>query len=83
VPDLAVEIISPSNSAEEMERKIAEYFLAGALRVWVVYPETARLYAYDSPTSVRILTRDDVLVDEAILPGFRLNLAEFLAPPEE
>lgn len=80
-PDLAVEVVSPGNSAREIQGKIAEYFLAGVVRVWIVYPDTETVYLYESPTSVRIFARGDTLSDEAILPGFRLDLAEFFGPP--
>jgi Uma2 family endonuclease len=82
VPDLAVEVISPSNLAGEMAAKVAEYFLVGVSRVWVVYPESGQIYAYDSADSVRIVSRGQVLTDDAILPGFRLDLDEFFGPVE-
>jgi Uma2 family endonuclease len=75
VPDLAVEVISPSNRSLDDVQKIAEYFRAGALRVWIVYPNVAQVYVYDSPTSVRILARGDVLDAGPLLPGFQLPLA--------
>ena len=76
IPDLAIEVASRSNAAEEILVKIREYFQAGCLRVWVVYPTEDQIYVYESPTKVRILTRHDVLEDAAVLPGFRLNLAD-------
>ena len=44
-----------------MRKKTKEDFEAGVERVWVIYPEFAEIYDYDSPTSVRILTRDQTL----------------------
>ena len=76
IPDLAIEVASQSNATEEILIKIREYFQAGCLRVWVVYPTEDQIYVYESPTKVRILTRHDVLEDAAVLPGFRLNLAD-------
>ena len=76
VPELAVEVISPSNTAEEILVKIREYFQAGCLRVWVVYPVEKQVYVYQSPTQVRILTLKDELEGEDFLPGFRLPLAD-------
>ena len=75
VPDLAIEIVSPSNSAEEIMIRLDEYFRAGTRLVWVVYPGTSKVYAYDSPTAVRILQAGDDLDGGAVLPGFRLPLA--------
>jgi Uma2 family endonuclease len=76
VPELAVEVVSPSNLAEEIIGKIHEYFQAGCLRVWVLYPEQEQVYVYQSPTQNRILTRNDALDGEDFLPGFRMPLAD-------
>ena len=80
VPDIAVEVVSPSNTAAEMARKVAEYLAAGSQRVWVVRPATRR-----NPRSVTVhcadgttitYTGDDVITDEDLLPGFSLPLSE-------
>lgn len=76
VPNLAVEVVSQTNSVEDIVDKVAEYFRAGVERVWVILPSQEQVYAYESPTSVRILTRTDELRGEPILPQFRLPLAE-------
>ncbi len=75
VPDLAVEIISPSNLAEGMAVKIQEYFRAGVELVWVLYPTLGQVYVYESPTQVRILKKEDELDGGQVLPGFRLPIA--------
>ncbi len=75
VPELAIEVVSASNTAEEVLTKIGEYFAAGVLRVWVIYPTQEQVYVYQSPTQNRILTRGDQLDGEEILPGFRLPVA--------
>lgn len=83
VPDLAIEVISPSNLAEDVILKLGEYFRAGVRRVWVIYPVEEHFYIYDSLTTVRILTRADRLEDEAVLPGFSLPLSELFESGEE
>ena len=75
IPDLAVEIISPNNLADDDMEKLDEYFRSGVGLVWIIYPGQSRVYVYDSPTSVRILQRDDELDGGAVLPGFRLGLS--------
>lgn len=75
-PDLAVEIVSPSNTAKEMNEKVSLYFQAGTQQVWIVYPETQTLHLYDSATSVTILTRKDTLDGGRLLPNFKLPLEE-------
>jgi Uma2 family endonuclease len=74
VPDLAVEVVSKTNSADEIDEKIEDYFQSGVCQVWVVYPSTSKVYVHDSPTSARILRVGDVLDGGTLLPGFRLPL---------
>ena len=79
-PDIAVEVVSPSNTAAEMDRKIREYLAAGAQRVWVVYPPTPsasrRVVIHHPDGATTIYTGDDVITDEELLPGFSLPLSE-------
>jgi Uma2 family endonuclease len=75
VPDLVAEFISKTNTADQVAKKIDEYFQAGASVVWVVYPGTSKVYVYDSPTQVRILQVGDDLEGGAIVPGFRVALS--------
>ncbi|MDR3632576.1 MAG: Uma2 family endonuclease [Isosphaeraceae bacterium] len=76
VPDLVVEVVSPSSAAVEVLDKLQEYFRAGVRLVWVVYPVQEQFYVYDSPISVRVLQRADVLDGGAVLPDLRLPLAK-------
>jgi Uma2 family endonuclease len=75
VPDLAVEIVNPTNLAEEIDHKITDYVHAEARLVWVFYPDSGRVYAYRPPTHVSILERTDTLDGDEVLPGFRLLIA--------
>ena len=79
VPDLAVEVISPGNTAAEMERKVADYLGAGARLVWIIDPSTrtAVAHAAGAPaTSTRTVidATGDLLAGE-VLPGFTQKLA--------
>jgi Uma2 family endonuclease len=74
VPNLAVEVVSPTNTADDVLAKLHEYFQAGVERVWVVYPSQREIYVYSSPTHPKVLSEVDELGDEALLPGFRLPL---------
>jgi Uma2 family endonuclease len=82
VPNLAVEVVSRTDSGDYIVDKVAEYFHAGVERVWVVFPSQEQVYTYDSPTSVRILTRRDELSGDPILPHFRLPLVELFEDAE-
>jgi len=82
VPELAVEVISPSDLADEILEKIEEFFRAGVLLVWVVFPRQGLVYVYESEGKIQVFTRADELDGGAILPGFRLPLtALFVEEP--
>ena len=78
-PDIAVEVISPSNTAA-VARKVGEYLDAGALRVWVAYPATLtasrRVVIHRPDGTATTYTGNDVITDEELLPGFSLPLSE-------
>lgn len=76
VPNLAVEVVSASNTADEILTKIREYFEVGVELVWVIYPTEEMVYVYQSPTQIHILKRTQELEGGTILPGFRLPLAD-------
>ncbi|MBY0527496.1 MAG: Uma2 family endonuclease [Gemmataceae bacterium] len=75
VPNLAIEVVSPNDPAEDLLEKIEEYFRAGVEQVWVVYPRRRMVHVYDSLTQIRGLTRSDALEGGSVLPGFKLPLA--------
>lgn len=74
-PDLAVEVLSESNTPREMERKLKEYFLAGVKLVWFVNPDDRTVRAFTSPEVVERLTVADDLDGGEVLPGFRVPVA--------
>ena len=74
VPDLAIEIVSPTNTADEVAEKLEEYFRVGVRSVWVVYPRQFKVYAYRSPTDVRVLALGEELDGGDVVPGFRVRL---------
>jgi len=75
-PDLAVEVLSPSNSAAEMTLKIADYFEAGSRLVWLIDPETKTVEVYTAPGECRRLKASQSLDGGDVLPGFKLPLKE-------
>lgn len=81
-PDLAVEILSKSNTRMEMERKLDDYLRAGVRLVWCVDPETRSAMVYDATGGVRELTEADELDGGEVLPGFRIRLADWFAEAE-
>jgi Uma2 family endonuclease len=77
--DLAVEVISPSNTRREMERKLTDYFAAGVAVVWLVYLKTREVAVYSSPNKSVTLRGDDVLDGGTVLPGFAVPVAQLFA----
>jgi Uma2 family endonuclease len=80
--DLAVEVISPSNTRREMERKLADYFAAGVKVVWFVYGESRKVVVYDSPESSTTISGDETLDGGDVLPGFSIPVAQLFADLE-
>ncbi|MBD2636295.1 Uma2 family endonuclease [Limnothrix sp. FACHB-881] len=76
-PDLAVEVLSPGNTVEEIDGKITEYFANGTRLMWVINPQQRYILVYRSPQEPdRLLKTADRLDGEAIIPGFSLPIAE-------
>jgi Uma2 family endonuclease len=73
-PELAVEVISPSNTKDEMDRKVKDYFRAGTRLVWYVYPEAQSIRVFRSPTEFDDLTAEMILSGGDVLPGFELSV---------
>jgi Uma2 family endonuclease len=75
-PDLAVEILSPGNTIEEIDDKIAEYFNNGARLVWVISPTQRYILVYRCAQEPdRLLKSVDSLDGEDVIPGFTLPVA--------
>jgi Uma2 family endonuclease len=79
VPDLAVEVLSASNTAKEMDRKRGEYFAAGVRLVWLVDPETRSVSVYTAPAQATVLDEGQTLEGGPVLPGFTLPLRVLFA----
>jgi Uma2 family endonuclease len=73
-PDFAVEVLSPSNTEAEMERKRREYFFGGTKLVWEVFPDTRTVHVYTDPATFIEKGENDTLDGGAALPGFTLSI---------
>jgi Uma2 family endonuclease len=78
-PDLAVEVISPSNTFEEIHNKLVEYFDNDCRLAWVIHPDEQSVLVYRQPQPDRLLKRTDSLDGEEVVPGFTLALSELFA----
>jgi Uma2 family endonuclease len=79
-PDLAIEVLSPSNTKAEMDRKLGEYFTHGVRLVWMIDPRKKRVAVHTAPEDPVILTEEDTLDGGRVLPGFTLPLKTLFAP---
>ena len=75
-PDLAVEVLSESNTPAEMKRKRREYFKAGVALLWIVDPKARTVTVYTSFRNASVLTEKQTLDGGDVLPGFKLPLHE-------
>ncbi len=75
-PDIAVEVISPSDLASQVHAKTQAWLQAGARLVWVVYPESRTVTVYRSPRDVTVLSGSDTLDAKPVLEDFAIPLEE-------
>jgi len=80
-PDLAIEVISVNDVWSKVRRKLREYFAAGVQQVWLISPEERQVEIYDSPTQISVLTENDDLTNEKLLPGFHCRVSELFQQP--
>lgn len=80
-PDLAVEVVSPSNRPGEVAEKVDLYLEAGVSLVWSVDPRRRTVTVYRAGRAPRRLSMGDELDGEEILPGFRLPVANIFSNP--
>lgn len=79
-PDLAVEVISPGNTFDEIQDKIEEYLSAGTKLVWIVYPKQKMIHVHRQSNVINVLRENDTLDGEEVLPNFRVKLREIFNP---
>lgn len=76
-PDLAVEVLSESNTKAEIDQKLQEYFQSGTRLAWIVDPPTRSVAVYDAPAKpTRIVLESESLDGQDVLPGLSLPVAE-------
>ncbi len=75
-PDLAVEVVSPNESPDDVQEKVQDYLAAGTRMIWLVYPKTRSITVYRSLKNVKVLREDELLSGEEVLPGFERRVSE-------
>lgn len=75
-PDLAVEVVSPSDTTAETLDKVREYLDAGVRMIWVVQPGSRMVTVYAGDRTARVLYEEETIDGVEVLPGFTLLVAE-------
>ena len=75
-PDLAVEVVSPNDTAADVQSKVQMWLEAGVRLVWIVYPGTNSVVVHKSLKEAATLTATDILTGNDIVPGFECLVAE-------
>ncbi len=76
VPDIAIEVLSDSNTTDEMRIKRQEFFDAGTIWFWIVEPQLRRVDVYDSVDTFRSYRDGDHLTAPALLPALSVSITE-------
>ena len=81
-PDLAVEVLSPTDRWLDVEAKVHEYLAAGGRAVWVLNPQSQTIHVFQAGLPAAVLTRDAELEGGDVLPDFTTPVATlFQLPP--
>jgi Uma2 family endonuclease len=75
-PDLAVEVVSPHDMADDVHDKVREYLATGTRLVWVIWPKTHTVSVHTADEISRELDSEDELNGDDVLPGFRVRVAD-------
>ena len=76
IPQLAIEFLSKSESAEDIADKINDYFSSGVKMVWYIYPKTEMIYVYASPKDIKVCQGDDICSASPVIPDFQFPTKE-------
>jgi Uma2 family endonuclease len=80
-PELAVEVVSPSDTAREVSEKAADWIRFGARAVWVVDPDSKTVTVYAADRSVETIAQGEMLDGGEVLPGFWCDVSEIFRIP--
>ena len=78
-PALVVEVVSPDDTAEAVDSKVHSWLAAGTKMAWVIYPKGRTVTVYHSLDNIQVLTDQDTLSGESVVPGFECQIADSFA----
>jgi Uma2 family endonuclease len=76
-PDLAVEVLEPSDTAAEVSERVNEWLRSGSAAVWIVDPKLRTVTIYGPTTSAQVVPGDEILIGDPIVPGFFCQVDKF------
>lgn len=76
LPEIVIEILSPNDRAQELEKKVGEYLKAGAVEVWIADPENRTLHRRRAEAGSSELLDQTQQLTTPVLPGFELQVTE-------
>lgn len=79
-PDVAVEVLSPSDTSSAMQQKTLDYLNAGSKRVWIVDPHARTVTVFRADGTARLFRDHEVLDGEDVLAGFSVPVTELFEP---
>ena len=79
-PDLVVEVVSPHDTAYEVETKVDEFLKVGVPLIWVLIPPTRSIRVHRGDGSFAILRDGEILTGEDVIPGFTCPVADLFDP---
>ncbi|OJV16935.1 MAG: hypothetical protein BGO21_29255 [Dyadobacter sp. 50-39] len=79
IPEFLIEVISPTDDAEKVEEKLAEYFNSSVKVVWHIYPDNEVVYVYTSRKNVKICTESDVCSAYPVMNDFDISARDLLS----
>jgi Uma2 family endonuclease len=83
-PDLAIEVISPDDKADELLERIRDYFEYGTEQVWVLYPSQRELHQFiRGESGSSIFKAEDVFTPGDLIPGLTFKIGDLLREPED
>ena len=77
-PELAVEVVSPANTAQDLEDKIEQYLAFGAKAVWVIYPKQRRVRVYRVGGEQTVLEETGDITEPELFPGLSIQVRAIL-----
>lgn len=79
-PDLAVEVVSPNDRVSEIEAKAADWLNGGTRLLWIVSPRARTVTVYQSLQQITVLTENDRLDGDLVIPGFSCRVGDLFQP---